>query len=79
MLKLTGHDFLLVVDKDMSGYVAHLLRAAELYNIRPVTMCTLRTRCCALGVHSAQTGSGDHPASYTWDNWVSSGGKTTDA
>jgi hypothetical protein len=33
MLKLIGHDFLLVVDKDMSEYVEHLLRAAELDNI----------------------------------------------
>lgn len=79
MLKLIGHDFLLVVDKGMSGHVAHLLRAAELDNIWPVTMCTLLTRCCALGVHSAQTGSGDHPASYTGDNGGSSGGKTADA
>jgi hypothetical protein len=33
MLKLISYDFLLVVDKDMSGYVEHLLRAAELDNI----------------------------------------------
>jgi hypothetical protein len=79
MLKLIGYEFLLVVDKDMSGYVEHLLRASELDNIWPVTTCTLRTRCCALGIYCVQTGSGDNPASYTWDNRGSSGGKTADA